>query len=130
MRTPRTPAAGGDHIMQEAHNLAKLRAAETPLLGGQVPDLYPSDFSGITPKHSAVATPNPLATPLGATPNHGSGGLATPSVAGTPLTTSVASGGGGAMQTPVRDELGLNMPNHLTTPSNRKEEKAQKMLLR
>ncbi|CAD7702662.1 unnamed protein product [Ostreobium quekettii] len=130
MRTPRTPAAGGDHIMQEAHNLAKLRSAETPLLGGQTPELYPSDFSGITPRQNAVATPNPLATPLGATPSHGSGGLATPSIGGTPLTTSVASGAGGPMQTPVRDELGLNTSNHLATPTNRKEEKAQKMLVR
>ena len=109
--------------MQEAHNLAKLRAAETPLLGNENPELYPSDFTGVTPKATAVATPNPLATPLGAA-------HATPAVTATPLTTSVASGGGVApLHTPLRDELGLNTPS-MATPANKKEEKAQQLLLR
>ena len=33
MRTPmRTPAVGGDRLMMEAHNLARLQAGQTPLL--------------------------------------------------------------------------------------------------
>lgn len=73
--------------MQEAENLYKLTQGQTPLLGGDNPDLHASDFSGVTPKRKVAATPNPLATPLhggiegGATPR---GGGATPSVSMTP----------------------------------------------
>lgn len=58
--------------MLEAQNLSRLQQGQTPLLGGENPQLHDSDFSGITPKSSLAATPHPLAagaTPLpGATP--------------------------------------------------------------
>ncbi|KAK9818201.1 hypothetical protein WJX72_008746 [[Myrmecia] bisecta] len=128
MRTPRLATAGGqDRIMQEAQNLARLQTGQTPLFGGENPELHPSDFSGITPRNNVAATPNALAlaatpagagalpgaTPAGGRSIAGIGLAATParSVAGTPLRTP---GGGKAGATPahapVRDELGLNEP--------------------
>ncbi|KAJ6757394.1 CELL DIVISION CYCLE 5-LIKE PROTEIN [Salix koriyanagi] len=81
LRTPqRTPAGKGDAIMMEAENLARLRESQTPLLGGENPDLHPSDFSGVTPKKREIQTPNPMLTPS-ATP--GGAGL-TPRIGMTP----------------------------------------------
>lgn len=115
--------------MQEAHNLAKMRNVETPLLGKENPELYPSDFSGVTPRNSSVVTPNPLATPhAGFTPKAGAA-PPTPSMAGTPLSTSIGSAGVGIVSTPIRDELGLNDPGMLTS-ANKKEEEARQMLIR
>lgn len=73
MRTPRAVTANGqDRVMMEAQNLSRLQQGQTPLLGGENPQLHESDFSGVTPKNFAAATPHPLtagATPLpGATP--------------------------------------------------------------
>eukprot|EP00210_Caulerpa_lentillifera_P006768 g6467.t1 len=82
IRTPRTQLQGGDRVLQEAHNLAKMQTAETPLLGRENPELYPSDFTGVVPRRDQISTPNPLVGPLG-----------------TPWT---------AQGTPMRDELGLN----------------------
>ncbi|KAF9611469.1 hypothetical protein IFM89_032439 [Coptis chinensis] len=50
--------------MMEAENLARLRESQTPLLGGDNPELHPSDFSGVTPRKREIQTPNPMATPL------------------------------------------------------------------
>ncbi|CAN6338337.1 unnamed protein product [Urochloa humidicola] len=62
LRTPqRTPAGKGDTIMMEAENLARLRESQTPLLGGDNPDLHPSDFFGVTPRKEIQT---PMATPL------------------------------------------------------------------
>ncbi|CAJ1976494.1 unnamed protein product [Sphenostylis stenocarpa] len=44
----------------EAENLARLRESQTPLLGGENPELHPSDFSGVTLKKKDIQTPNPL----------------------------------------------------------------------
>ncbi|MCO5568895.1 hypothetical protein L7F22_022597 [Adiantum nelumboides] len=83
LRTPqRTPAGKGDAIMMEAENLARLRQIQTPLLGGENPELHPSDFSGVTPKKREIQTPNPIATPV-QTPSGGMG--LTPSVRMTPV---------------------------------------------
>ncbi|KAI5064122.1 hypothetical protein GOP47_0020792 [Adiantum capillus-veneris] len=82
LRTPqRTPAGKGDAIMMEAENLARLRQTQTPLLGGENPELHPSDFSGVTPKKKEIQTPNLIATPA-QTPSGGMG--LTPSVRMTP----------------------------------------------
>lgn len=104
LRTPqRTPAVGGgDAIMMEAENLAKLRDTQTPLLGGENPNLSNSDFSGITPKKKEAATPNPIATPL-----------RTPGVGGTTPSTQGATPKDSAFGltprgTPLRDELQIN----------------------
>ncbi|XP_021734559.1 cell division cycle 5-like protein [Chenopodium quinoa] len=104
MRTPqRTPAGKGDAIMMEAENLARLRESQTPLLGGDNPDLHPSDFSGVTPKKRDVQTPNPMLTPS-ATPG---GTSLTPRIGMTPS----RDGNSFSMTpkgTPIRDELRIN----------------------
>ena len=104
LRTPqRTPAGKGDAIMMEAENLARLRESQTPLLGGENPELHPSDFSGVTPKKRELQTPNPMLTPS-ATP--GAAGL-TPRIGMTPsrdgFSFSMTPKG-----TPLRDELHIN----------------------
>jgi pre-mRNA-splicing factor CDC5/CEF1 len=144
-RTPvaRTPAGGGNRVLQEAQNLRALQAGQTPLLGGDNPELHPSDFSGITPRATPAATPNPLAAAAaaaGATPSLG-GPAATPSlpgatpgrggraVAGISATPSLLGGtpgrgaaaGPGATPTPLRDALGLNDPESLAAASKREE---------
>ncbi|XP_020223608.1 cell division cycle 5-like protein [Cajanus cajan] len=104
LRTPqRTPTGKGDAIMMEAENLARLRESQTPLLGGENPELHPSDFSGVTPKRKEIQTPNPMLTPS-ATP--GGAGL-TPRTGMTPardgFSFSMTPKG-----TPLRDELHIN----------------------
>ncbi|KAK1284539.1 Cell division cycle 5-like protein [Acorus calamus] len=104
LRTPqRTPGGKADAIMMEAENLARLRESQTPLLGGDNPDLHPSDFSGVTPRKRELQTPNPMATPL-ASP--GPMGL-TPRIGMTPsrdgFTYGITPKG-----TPLRDELHIN----------------------
>lgn len=58
--------------MMEAQNLSRLQQGQTPLMGGENPELFDSDFSGMAPKPFTAATPNPLAAGLtpraGATP--------------------------------------------------------------
>mmetsp|Transcript_7123 Transcript_7123/g.12265 ORF Transcript_7123/g.12265 Transcript_7123/m.12265 type:complete len:828 (-) Transcript_7123:440-2923(-) len=130
--TPARTAPSGDRIMMEAQNLSRLQNMNTPLLGGDNPDLHPSDFSGITPRSVVPPTPNPLlalATPGGRTP------AGTPAttvsvrrngtvIAGVSATPSATPGRGavGATpgRTPIRDELGLNdsdsMAVHMGTP--------------
>lgn len=111
LRTPqRTPAGKGDAIMMEAENLARLRESQTPLLGGENPELHPSDFSGVTPKRRDVQTPNlmltPSATPggVGSTP----GGVgSTPRISMTP-SRDAHSFGITPKGTPIRDELHIN----------------------
>lgn len=101
LRTPqRTPAGKGDAIMMEASNLAMLRESQTPLLGGENPQLHPSDFSGVTPRKKEIQTPNLMLTP--STP--GGAGL-TPRIG---LTPSRDSFGMTPKGTPMRDELRIN----------------------
>ncbi|XP_062201914.1 cell division cycle 5-like protein [Phragmites australis] len=103
LRTPqRTPAGKGDAIMMEAENLARLRESQTPLLGGDNPDLHPSDFSGVTPRKKEIQTPNPMATPL-ASPGPG----VTPRIGMTPSRDG-HSFGVTPKGTPYRDELRIN----------------------
>ncbi|KAH7299719.1 hypothetical protein KP509_24G026000, partial [Ceratopteris richardii] len=108
LRTPqRTPAGKGDAIMMEAENLARLRQIQTPLLGGENPELHPSDFSGVTPKKREIQTPNPIATPgqtPGLTPTGGTG--LTPAARMTSgMKDSIYATPKG---TPIRDELHIN----------------------
>ncbi|KAK1290981.1 Cell division cycle 5-like protein [Acorus calamus] len=60
----RTLGGKTDAIMMEAENIARLRESQTPLLGGDNPELHPSDFSGVTRRKREIQTPNPMATPL------------------------------------------------------------------
>ncbi|KAI3960121.1 hypothetical protein MKW98_016845 [Papaver atlanticum] len=121
-RTPqRTPGGKADAIMMEAENLARLRESQTPLLGGDNPDLHPSDFSGVTPKRRDIQTPNPMATPL-STP--GASGV-TPRIGMTP-SSDVYSSGMTPRGTPLRDELHINedmdMPESLKHDLRRQAE--------
>eukprot|EP00906_Rhabdomonas_costata_P000547 RCo000701 len=80
-QTPQHTPRGADAVGQEAQNLAVLRSAQTPLLGGTNEPLNEKffDFAGVTPQRSSVQTPNPLATPLvkaGATGTRGAAGSA------------------------------------------------------
>ncbi|PAN21323.1 hypothetical protein PAHAL_3G433500 [Panicum hallii] len=103
LRTPqRTPSGKGDAIMMEAENLARLRESQTPLLGGDNPDLHPSDFSGVTPRKKEIQTPNPMATPL-ASPGPG----VTPRIGMTPSRDG-HNLGLTPKGTPFRDELCIN----------------------
>ncbi|KAI3429454.1 hypothetical protein D9Q98_005547 [Chlorella vulgaris] len=104
MRTPaRTPAAaGGNRIHNEALNLRMLQSGQTPLLGGDNPELHPSDFAGVTPRTAPTATPNPLAAAAAA-----AAGGATPSVGATPSLLGGTPGHGG---TPGRGGGGGALP--------------------
>nr|GEV07723.1 cell division cycle 5-like protein [Tanacetum cinerariifolium] len=93
-----------DAIMMEAENQARLRLSQTPLLGGENPDLHPSDFSGVTPKKKEIQTPNLMLTPsVMSTP--GASGL-TPRIGMTPRDGQ--SFGVTPKGTPIRDELHIN----------------------
>ncbi|KAG7023892.1 Cell division cycle 5-like protein [Cucurbita argyrosperma subsp. argyrosperma] len=103
-RTPqRTPAGKGDAIMMEAENLARLRESQTPLLGGENPELHPSDFSGVTPRKKEIQTPNPMLTPS-ATP----GGVGLTPRSGMTPARDAYSFGMTPKGTPIRDELHIN----------------------
>ncbi|KAF9572799.1 Pre-mRNA-splicing factor cef1 [Mortierella alpina] len=87
-RTPRVNATQ-DAIMIEALNQRAMLNAQTPLLGGETPSYNlqgGTGYDGVTPRHSAVQTPNPYA----ATPRGAAGVGATP------------------LRTPLRDELSIN----------------------
>lgn len=126
LRTPqRTPGGKGDAIMMEAENLARLRETQTPLFGGENPELHPSDFSGVTPKKRDLQTPNPIATPL-RTPSGSSG--VTPRLGMTPA-KDPSLFGMTPKGTPIRDELHIN--EGMETPSeNLKSEKLRQVELR
>lgn len=108
MRTPRTPAATTDKILQEAQNLMALTHVETPLMGGANAPLYNPDFSGATPSKDSVATPNTvLSTPF-RTPRDGAGsntpGMLSITSGATPQTGARLPG-----TTPMlRDKLNIN----------------------
>jgi len=112
MRTPRTPASQ-DTVLQEAQNIMALTNVDTPLKGGLNTPLHESDFSGVTPQRSSVATPNtvlgtPLRTP-GQTPGHTPGHPGTPGM--TPRSGALVrpnTDGSTPMSTPLRDKLNIN----------------------
>ncbi|CAK9162307.1 unnamed protein product [Ilex paraguariensis] len=128
LRTPqRTPAGKGDAIMMEAQNAARMRESQTPLLGGENPELHPSDFSGVTPQKRDIQTPNPMLTPS-ATP--GGMGL-TPRIGMTPSRDGY-SFGMTPKGTPLRDELHINedMEIHDTAKLERRRQAELKENLR
>jgi pre-mRNA-splicing factor CDC5/CEF1 len=125
LRTPqRTPAGKGDAIMMEAENLARLRESQTPLFGGENPELHPSDFSGVTPRKKEIQTPNPMTT--GATPGPG----LTPRLGMTPARDG-QSFGLTPRGTPFRDELRINEEMEMTENAKlekRRQEEVRKNL--
>eukprot|EP01104_Vermistella_antarctica_P013882 TRINITY_DN427_c0_g1_i1.p1 TRINITY_DN427_c0_g1~~TRINITY_DN427_c0_g1_i1.p1 ORF type:complete len:823 (+),score=272.92 TRINITY_DN427_c0_g1_i1:267-2735(+) len=109
--TPARTPARQDTIMSEAQNLIKMINQETPLLGGANPDLNPSDYSGLTPRHVPIQTPNLLLTPLHGTPQQQQ--QRQQSQQRTPGTSVRAGMPGGA--TPIRDELAINEDVEMST---------------
>ncbi|RYP28830.1 hypothetical protein DL767_007048 [Monosporascus sp. MG133] len=69
IRTPMAPPEE-DRVANEIRNIRALTDAQSALLGGENADLHEGSgstgFDGATPRKHVVATPNPLATPLGA----------------------------------------------------------------
>ena len=104
MRTPRTPMAGQDKILQEAQNIMALQNTDTPLKGGLNTPLHNDggDFSGVTPARQAAATPNTVLT----TPFRTKEGQVG-------LTPSQTPGGSTPGSTPVRDKLAINTADSL-----------------
>lgn len=97
-------------------NLARMRATQTPLFGGENPELHPSDFSGVTPKKKDIQTPNPIATPL-----------RTPSGAATPLRTPNSVYSMFPKGTPIRDDLHINEGSEMLGSESAKAEKLRQV---
>mmetsp|Transcript_19713 Transcript_19713/g.27338 ORF Transcript_19713/g.27338 Transcript_19713/m.27338 type:complete len:794 (+) Transcript_19713:113-2494(+) len=135
-QTPMRTPLNKDTVMEEAENIIKLRNTKTPLLGGENADVATS-FSGVTPNHQRLATPNPLATPsrIG---GGGGEGATTPMRGGVPATPgSIASGVSGfsgttgmMSATPARDGLGINVAAGGMTPRTAIAEKRRLMDLK
>ncbi|KAF9089832.1 Pre-mRNA-splicing factor cef1 [Mortierella sp. GBA35] len=109
-RTPRA-SASQDHLMVEALNQRAMLNQQTPLLGGETPSYNVQSgtgYDGITPRHSAIQTPNPYA--------------ATPSAAGL--------GGATPLRTPLRDELSINRGGAASVMATPREEKMRQSSLR
>ncbi|KAH9319779.1 hypothetical protein KI387_021548, partial [Taxus chinensis] len=124
LRTPqRTPGGKGDAIMMEAENQARLREAQTPLFGGENPELHPSDFSGVTPKKREVQTPNPISTPL-----HTPGAIALTPRSGMTPSRELSTFGMTPKGTPIRDELRIN--EGMETPDGSKAESQRQAEIR
>ncbi|KAF9438528.1 Pre-mRNA-splicing factor cef1 [Entomortierella beljakovae] len=110
----RTPRASADQnaLMIEARNQRAMINQQTPLLGGETPHYVPTEggtgYDGVTPRHTALQTPNPyLQTPRG-----GAGVGATP------------------MRTPLRDEFKINLDDASAIPSTPREERLRNANLR
>ncbi|KAG0262263.1 Pre-mRNA-splicing factor cef1 [Mortierella polycephala] len=108
----RTPRANmqQDAIMIEALNQRAMLNQQTPLLGGETPQYNikgGTGYEGVTPRHSAVATPNPYA----GTPRAGAAGA-------TPL------------RTPLRDELSINFGGAQNVMATPREERMRQSSLR
>ena len=104
MRTPRTPMAAQDKILQEAQNIMALTNVDTPLKGGSNTELVENggDFGGMTPAQREMKTPNTvLATPYRTKEGQ---------VAMTPGQATPGTGGqaGTPLATPLRDKLAIN----------------------
>ncbi|KAI0019515.1 pre-mRNA splicing factor component-domain-containing protein [Xylariomycetidae sp. FL0641] len=67
IRTPMAPAEE-DRVANEIRNIRALTENQSALLGGENADLQEGSgstgFEGVTPRKQAMATPNPMATPL------------------------------------------------------------------
>ncbi len=69
LRTPMLPSSQ-DTILTESQNILALQIVDTPLKGGVNTPLHNSDFTGVTPSHKTIQTPNtmfqtPFRTPHG-----------------------------------------------------------------
>ncbi|CAN0380985.1 unnamed protein product, partial [Laminaria digitata] len=109
MRTPATPV-GEDVVMQATRNLSLLNSGQTPLLGGENPNLQEgTGFGGSAPRQNRMTTPSSMGGAGGGGEGGGTPG-STP-VPGTPSTVGGLtpggrrSGGGGVGGTPMRDQV-------------------------
>ncbi|KAF8975042.1 Pre-mRNA-splicing factor cef1 [Entomortierella lignicola] len=110
-RTPRA-LAEQNSLLIEARNQRAMLNQQTPLLGGETPQYISTEggtgYEGITPRQTALQTPNPyLQTPRGA-----AGVGATP------------------MRTPLRDEFKINLAEGNIVPSTPREEKLRKISMK
>lgn len=95
-------ASTEDTVLLEARNLRNMTEQQTPLLGDENNEynetpMRGTGFSGVTPRSTVQATPNPLATPFR---RPGSDASATPRTGQVPEGTP--------MRTPMRDNLAIN----------------------
>jgi pre-mRNA-splicing factor CDC5/CEF1 len=104
LRTPRTPMAAQDKILQEAQNIMALTNVDTPLKGGLNSDLHENggDFSGMTPNARSLQTPNTVLT----TPFRTKDGQVGLTPGQTPGTSTKGMIPG--VPTPLRDKLAIN----------------------
>lgn len=102
LRTPRTPMAAQDKILQEAQNIMALTNVDTPLKGGLNSELAENggDFTGMTPSAKQLQTPNTVLTTPFRTKD-GQVGL-------TPSQTPAGGAKGMMTPTPLRDKLSIN----------------------
>ena len=106
LRTPRTPMAAQDKILQEAQNIMALTNVDTPLKGGINSELQENggDFSGMTPSaNKELQTPNTVLTTPFRT-KEGQVGLTPGRTPGAGTTRGMTPG----MPTPLRDKLSIN----------------------
>ncbi|KAI7822394.1 pre-mRNA splicing factor component-domain-containing protein [Gamsiella multidivaricata] len=104
-RTPRASVTQ-DSLMIEAMNQRAMLHQQTPLLGGETPQYSLKEgtgYDGITPRHSAIETPNPY------------------------LQTPRAGPGATPMRTPLRDQLSINRGaiDMVSTPREEKMRQSQ-----
>ncbi|CEH15710.1 cdc5 protein [Ceraceosorus bombacis] len=125
-RTART-APEEDTVMREARNLRNMTAAQTPLLGeANAPLLEGTGAASMTPRQGVAQTPNPLLTPMhtgrdvgpGATPmsvRGANGAVGYPSATPRSEVGSTVADGRTPLRTPLRDNLGLNAEDRLSS---------------
>ncbi|KAF7727713.1 Pre-mRNA-splicing factor cef1 [Apophysomyces ossiformis] len=114
-RTPRAPP-NADNLMLEARNLRALTTSQTPLLGEENTPLNATEgtgFDGVTPRQSAIRTPNPMATPLR---NERPG-----AVTATPGTAASQT----PFRTPLRDHFKINEEESFVGETPREEKMMQ-----
>lgn len=115
LRTPRTPMAAQDKILQEAQNIMALTNVDTPLKGGMNSELQENggDFSGMTPSaNKELQTPNTVLT----TPFRTKDGQVGLTPGRTPgADSSSMKGMTPGMPTPLRDKLSINPEDSFDT---------------
>ncbi|KAG0167372.1 Pre-mRNA-splicing factor cef1 [Apophysomyces sp. BC1034] len=114
-RTPRAPP-NADNLMLEARNLRALTTSQTPLLGEENTPLNTAEgtgFDGVTPRQTAIQTPNPMATPL----RNERGGAVT----ATPGTSASQT----PFRTPLRDHFKINEEGSFVGETPREERMMQ-----
>merc|ERR1719228_1780042 len=125
LRTPRTPMAAQDNILQAAQNIMAYQNVDTPLKGGLNSELNENggDFTGITPNAKPMQTPNTVLT----TPFRTKDGQVdlTPS-----QNASVRKGMTPGVPTPLRDKLAINPDESFDDGSDRFHQREMKETLK